>query len=95
MDEEVLTREDISEKAMRKVGMSKKHSTELVNSLFMHLCHALERGEQVKIARFGTFAVSSQKGHIGRNPKTGRVVDVPPRRVVKFKPSDILRKRVE
>jgi len=54
----------------------------------------LHRSEQVKISRFGTFEVAAKQGRMGRNPKTLDEVTIEPRRVVRFRPSGGMRKRV-
>ena len=54
----------------------------------------LEHGESVKISGFGTFSVRQKGRRIGRNPKTGVEVPITPRRVMVFKPSNILKSRI-
>ncbi len=54
----------------------------------------LERGETVKLSSFGSFVVRKKGQRIGRNPKTGKEVPISPRRVMVFKPSAILKQRI-
>jgi integration host factor subunit alpha len=68
-------------------------STWLVEQVLKEIADCLERGETVKLASFGTFVVRQKGPQIGRNPKTGEKFFFP-RRVVKFKPSPILRQRL-
>jgi integration host factor subunit alpha len=56
---------------------------------------ALVEGETVKLSRFGNFNVRDKRQRIGRNPKTGEEVPITPRRVVTFRPSQMLREFVE
>jgi len=55
---------------------------------------ALIKGETVKLSGFGTFSVRDKRERMGRNPKTGREVPITPRRVLGFKPSQVLKERV-
>ncbi len=52
------------------------------------------RGESVKLSSFGSFAVRQKGGRVGRNPKTGEEVPIDPRRVLVFRPSHVLKDRV-
>jgi len=89
-----LTRADLYEAVYQKVGLSRSESSELVESVLDEICDAAVRGEQIKLSSFGTFAIRSKTERIGRNPKTGQEVPITPRRVMVFKPSNILKKRV-
>jgi integration host factor subunit alpha len=55
---------------------------------------ALVNGEQVKISSFGTFSVRDKNERVGRNPKTGEEAPIPPRRVLTFRPSHLMKDRV-
>jgi integration host factor subunit alpha len=58
------------------------------------MCEALARGENVKISGFGTFVLRDKSARVGRNPKTGVEVPITPRRVLTFRPSQIMREHV-
>ncbi len=90
-----VTRADLAEAVYREIGLSRTESSELVESVIDHVSEALLRGEQVKLAGFGTFSLRDKKERMGRNPKTGKEVPITPRRVLVFKPSQILRERVD
>ena len=94
MSEKTLTRMDLSEAVFREVGLSRNESAELVESILTHLSDALVNGETVKISSFGTFSVRSKTARIGRNPKTGQEVPITPRRVLSFRPSHLMKDRV-
>ena len=94
MSEKTLTRMDLSEAVFREVGLSRNESAQLVESVLQHMSDALAGGETVKISSFGTFSVRSKGARIGRNPKTGEEVPIEPRRVLVFKPSAVLKSRV-
>lgn len=95
MSEKTLTRMELSEAVFRAVGLSRNESADLVESVLSHISDALVRGEAVKISSFGTFSVRSKTARIGRNPKTGEEVPIEPRRVLTFRPSHIMKDRVD
>lgn len=95
MSEKTLTRMELSEAVFRAVGLSRNESAELVESVLEHMSGALVKGETVKISSFGTFSVRKKSARVGRNPKTGEEVPITPRRVVTFRPSQMLREFVE
>lgn len=94
MSGKTLTRSDLSEALYRAVGLSRNESAELVESVLRHISSALIAGETVKISSFGTFSVREKGERIGRNPKTGEEVPIEPRRVLVFRPSHILKDRM-
>ena len=94
MGENTLTRMELSEAILREVGLSRSESAQLVESVLKHMSNALANGEQVKISSFGTFNVRQKNARIGRNPKTGEEVPILPRRVLSFRPSHLMKKRV-
>ena len=89
-----LTRSDLSEAVYREVGLSRTESADLVESILTYLSDALVEGETVKISSFGTFSVREKGARMGRNPKTGEEVPIEPRRVLVFRPSHILKDRI-
>jgi integration host factor subunit alpha len=94
MSEKTLTRMDLSEAVFREVGLSRNESADLVESVLNHVSDALVRGEQVKLSSFGTFSVRDKNARVGRNPKTGQEAPIPPRRVLTFRPSHLMKDRV-
>jgi len=95
MSESTLTRMDLSEAVFREVGLSRNESADLVESVLDHVSNALVAGESVKISSFGTFSVRAKNERIGRNPKTGEEVPIAPRRVLTFRPSHLMKDRVD
>ncbi len=95
MSESTLTRMDLSEAVFREVGLSRNESADLVESVLKHISDALVAGESVKISSFGTFSIRDKKERIGRNPKTGEEVPIAPRRVLTFRPSHLMKERVD
>ena len=94
MSGKTLTRMDLSEAVFREVGLSRNESAQLVESVLGHVSDALVKGETVKISSFGTFSVRDKAARVGRNPKTGQEVPISPRRVLTFRPSQIMKERV-
>jgi integration host factor subunit alpha len=89
-----VTRVDLVEAVYRRVGLSRAESARLVEAVLQEITDCLERGETMKLSAFGSFVVRSKGPRTGRNPKTGVEVAITPRRVMVFKPSEILRQRV-
>ncbi len=94
MADRTLTRAHLSEAVYEEVGLSRNESTELVESVLNKISSTLVKGETVKVSSFGTFSVRSKGQRIGRNPKTGKEVPILPRRVLVFRPSQILKDKV-
>ena len=87
-----MTKADIIEAVYEKVGgFSKKEAAEIVESVFNQVKETLERGEKIKISGFGNFIVREKKARIGRNPQTGEEITISARRVLTFKPSQVLK----
>ena len=89
-----VTRAQLSEAVYKEVGLSRNESASLVESVLREIGITLARGENVKISSFGSFYVRSKRERIGRNPKTGQEVPILPRRVLVFRPSHVLKARV-
>jgi len=89
-----LTRADLSEAVYQEVGLSRNESAQLVEAVLNEVAGSLAAGESVKISSFGSFQVRQKGGRIGRNPKTGEEVPIAPRRVLVFRPSHVLKDRV-
>ena len=94
MSAKTITRADLCEAVYQKVGLSRTESATLVELVLKEITDCLERGETVKLSSFGSFVVRKKGQRIGRNPKTGKEVPISPRRVMVFKPSAILKQRI-
>ncbi len=86
-----LTKADIVEKVYQKIGFSKKEASELVEMVFGALKDVLHKGDKVKISGFGNFIVRGKKERVGRNPQTGAQIKISARRVLTFRPSQVLK----
>ena len=89
-----VTRADLCEAVYRTVGLSRTESAELVELVLDEISDRIVAGEAVKLSSFGSFIVRKKGERIGRNPKTGEEVPISPRRVMVFKPSNVLKQRI-
>ncbi len=89
-----VTRAQLAERIYTQVGLSRNESADLLETVLDRVCVALEGGNSVKISGFGTFSVRLKGRRIGRNPKTGVEVPILPRRVLVFRPSQVLKAQV-
>ncbi len=94
MASKTLTRADLCEAVYQKIGLSRTESSTLVESVLDEICKSVVAGDSVKLSSFGSFLVRSKNERIGRNPKTGEEVPISPRRVMVFKPSNVLKQAV-
>jgi len=91
---ETLTRSGLAEAIYAEVGLSRNESAILLEAVLERVASVLETGESVKISGFGTFLIRRKGQRIGRNPKTGVEVPILPRRVLTFRPSQVLKARI-
>ena len=91
MSGSTVTRADLSEAVYQEVGLSRNESADLVESVLQMISDELVNGQSVKISSFGSFLVRQKGGRMGRNPKTGEEVPIGPRRVLVFRPSQVLK----
>ena len=89
-----FNRKNLSSKIYKNLGFSKNFSSAFVDNFFEILVTELIKSNEVKISSFGTFKVMSKKRRIGRNPKTKIETVITPRKVVKFKPSQVIKKKL-
>ncbi len=94
MSGQTITRAQLSESVYQEVGLSRNESAELLEMVLDEISNALAEGESVKISSFGSFSVREKGQRIGRNPKTGEEVPILPRRVLVFRPSQLLKAQI-
>jgi len=87
-----MTKAEIIARIYEKVGFSKKDATDVVEATFEIIKGCLEKGEKVKISGFGNFVINAKRPRKGRNPQTGEEIIIAGRKVLTFKPSQILKK---
>lgn len=86
-----MTKVDLIESIYEKIGFSKKESADIVELIFDTIKDTLEKGEKIKISGFGNFVVRAKRPRMGRNPQTGEEIEISARRVLTFRPSQILK----
>lgn len=90
-----LTKAELAELLFEQVGLNKREAKDMVETFFLEIRDALERGEQVKLSGFGNFQLRDKPQRPGRNPKTGEAIPITARRVVTFHASQKLKTQVE
>ena len=89
-----MTKADLVDAIYEKIGFSKKEASDLVELVFDTLKDSLSSGEKIKISGFGNFIVREKRSRVGRNPQTGESIEISARRVLTFRPSQVLRSQV-
>lgn len=90
-----MTKADIINFIFERVGLPKTEIQKIVETVFDTIKEALKEEEIVKISGFGVFTVRRKGSRIGRNPKTMQTVEIKPRKVVTFRPSEQLKQRIQ
>lgn len=86
-----LTKADLIEEVLRITELPRKESETVVETIFDSIIESLQKGEKIEIRGFGSFRTRQRRGRVGRNPKTGEKVEVPPKNIPFFKPSKELK----
>jgi DNA-binding protein HU-beta len=77
---------DIINKVVDRTGITKTKAEMAVETIFESMKKALAKGDRIELRGFGVFNVKPRKTGIGRNPRTGAEVNIPPGKAVRFKP---------
>jgi integration host factor subunit alpha len=86
-----MTKLDLVNKVFEQIGGTKKEASDIVEKLFDLIKDVIVNGESVKVSGFGNFIVRKKRSRIGRNPQTGESIEITARRVLTFRPSQVLR----
>jgi len=86
-----MTKVDIIENIYEKVGFSKKEVAKIVESVFDLVKEHLRQEDKIKISGFGNFVIRRKRSRRGRNPQTGTDIEISARRILTFKPSQVLK----
>ena len=86
-----LTKADLIEEVLRVTELPRKESETIVETIFESIIESLQKGDKIEIRGFGSFRTRHRRGRVGRNPKTGEKVEVPPKKIPFFKPSKELK----
>jgi len=90
-----VTKKDIVLKISSETGIKQLDVKKVVQRTLDRIIGSLEGGETVELRNFGVFKVRQRRGRLGRNPRTGQEVPVPPKKVVVFKPGLIMRAQIK
>jgi integration host factor subunit beta len=91
MNDTTMTKADLVEEVIKTTELPRKESETVVETIFESIIQALQTGDKIEIRGFGSFRTRQRRGRVGRNPKTGAKVEVPPKRIPFFKPSKELK----
>ena len=94
IDTTALTKARLSEMLFEQLGLNMREARDFVDAFYEEISKELISGHAVKIAGFGNFEVHNKSARPGRNPRTGKEVTIPPRRVVTLKASGQLKTQV-
>jgi integration host factor subunit beta len=89
-----LTKANLVEEVARSAQVTKKQAEEIVQTVFATIVDSLHAGRKVELRGFGSFRIRSRGARLGRNPKTGERVEVPPKRIPYFKPGKELKEQL-
>jgi DNA-binding protein HU-beta len=89
-----MTKAELVSSVSEQTGLSKAKSNEVINAITSAISNALSNGDKVTLVGFGTFTTTERSARKGRNPKTGEVIDIPAKRVAKFKPGSGLNETI-
>ena len=95
MSSKTITRAEVTDAIVREVGVTRQESSDLLDRTLELIGDALATTGTVKMSRFGNFVVREKTAREGRNPKTGVEAKISARRVVTFRPSPMLKDRVD
>jgi len=90
-----MNKAQLVEKMAASAGISKNAAERALNGFIEAVTEALQQGDKVTLIGFGTFSVTQRKARQGRNPQTGEVIEIPAKKVVKFKPGSRLSESIE
>ena len=89
-----MTKADMIDAICEEIGFSKRESAKIVENMLDIIKETLENGENVKLSGFGNFNIQHKRARRGRNPQTGEEMTISARRVLSFKPSNVLRDKL-
>ncbi len=89
------TKADLVEAVYRRIGISYAEAARLVDCVFEEIVEAMKEEERVKIKDFASFVIYTKDARVGRNPKTGTLHAIEPRRVISFVPSNHLKEEID
>ncbi len=89
-----MTKRDIAASISEETGITQIVVQKVVQKTLDYIVDSLSSGENIELRNFGVFKVKSRRGRLGRNPRTGDEVPIPPKNVVIFKPGKVMKEKV-
>jgi len=89
-----VTKEDLLKKVAQETGLTIKASNEAIQSFSKNIIAGLKKGESIRLNELGTFSVSKRGARIGRNPQSGKELNIPAKNVVRFKAAKFVREEI-
>ncbi|MFO8239560.1 MAG: HU family DNA-binding protein [Dissulfuribacterales bacterium] len=90
-----MNKGQLVDRMAKSAGIFKTAADKALNGFMEAVTESLNKGEKVTLVGFGTFSVTERKSRTGRNPRTGKPMEIPAKKVVKFKPGTKLSESVE
>jgi DNA-binding protein HU-beta len=90
-----MTKAELIEKVAKEAKITKAAAGKSIDAIIDGISKALKKGDRVSLVGFGSFSVSKRKARAGRNPQTGKPINIPARKVAKFKAGSALSKAVK
>jgi DNA-binding protein HU-beta len=90
-----MNKTELIDKVAKESALSKAVAEQVVNSVFSAVAEAMKMGDKVTLVGFGTFSVSERAAREGRNPQSGETINIPAKKVVKFKAGSKLTETVK
>ena len=90
-----MNKAELVEEVSGEAGLTKRETQKVIDTMIETIADTLSKGEKVTLVGFGTFRVMKRKARTGRNPQTGRAIQIPAKRVPKFGPGKTLREKVK
>ena len=89
-----MNKDDLISKVASSIGISKSEAAKSVDAVFSSITNSLKEGNEVRLVGFGTFLITNRAATIGRNPRTGESIQIPAKKVPKFRPGKSLKETV-
>ena len=90
----IMNKDDLIAKVANSVGVSKTDAAKSVDAVFSNITSSLKGGNDVRLVGFGTFVVANRAATTGRNPRTGESIQIPAKKVPKFRAGKALKETV-
>jgi len=89
-----MNKDDLISKVASRIGISKSEAAKSVDAVFSSITNSLKGGNEVRLVGFGTFLITNRAATTGRNPRTGESIEIPAKKVPKFRAGKALKETV-